>query len=301
MDWLVFLSGPIIGACIGYFTNWIAVKMLFRPLKPLYIGRFHVPFTPGIIPRRKVALAKSIGNAVGQTLLTPQDIERLLRSEKVKDAICNEVTLELIKLQNYHTLQDLAISFAGEERYDSAKQKVEDFLLKKMVGSIKKFDLEAFLLADGGAQIKEKMKGSFFALFITEDTIKTFAKPLASQFSQIVEERGPDLIRPILREELDKVVNTNTADALSHIGFDEEAARDLTLKIYETVILDKILRIVRDFDFAEMVENRIETMDVLDIEKMLLSVIKKELSAVVTLGAVIGFVLGLFNSLTALL
>ena len=97
------------------------------------------------------------------------------------------------------------------------------------------------------------MKGSFFSLFITEDTIKAFAKPLASQFSQIVEERGPDLIRPILREELDKVVNTNTADALSHIGFDEDAARDLTLKIYETVILDKILRIVRYIKFSEKI------------------------------------------------
>ena len=301
MDWLVLITGPIIGACIGYFTNWIAVKMLFRPLNPIYIGRFQLPFTPGIIPRRKAAFAKSIGDTVGQTLLTPQDVERLLRSEKVKNAICHEVMLELIKLQNYNTLQDLAVSFAGMDRYESARQKVEDFLLKRMVIGIQKFDLEAFLLADGGAQIKEKMKGSLFSLFITEDTIKTFAKPLASQFSQIVEERGPDLIRPILQEELDKVVNTNTADALSRIGFDEDAARELTLKIYETVILDKILCIIRDFNFAELVEARIEKMDVLEVEKMLLSVIKKELSAVVNLGAIIGFVLGLFSSLTTLL
>ena len=301
MDWLVFLSGPIIGAIIGYFTNWIAVKMLFRPLKPVYIGRFHVPFTPGIIPRRKAAFAKSIGDTVGQTLLTPQDVERLLRSDKVKDAICHEVMLELIKLQNYNTLQDIALSFAGEERYDSAKQKIEDFLLKRMIAGIQRFDLEAFLLADGGAQIKEKMKGSLFSLFITEDTIKTFAGPLAAQFSQIVEERGAEFLRPILKEEIDKIVNTNTADALSHIGFDEEAAKELTIKVYESVILDKIINIVRDFDFAALVEARIEKMDVLEVERMLLSVIKKELSAVVNLGAIIGFLLGLFNSLTALL
>lgn len=301
MNWFVFLSGPIIGAIIGYFTNWIAVKMLFRPLKPVYWGRFHVPLTPGIIPRRKEALAKSLGDTVGRTLLTPKDVERLLRSEKVKDAICNEVTLELVKLQNYNTLQDLAVSFAGEERYDSAKEKVEEFLLKRMIIGIKKFDLEAFLLADGGAEIKEKMKGSLFSLFITEDTIKAFAKPLASHFSQIVEERGPNLIRPILKEELDKVMNTNTAEALAHIGFEEDEAQKLTLKIYESVILDKILNIVRDFDFAALVEARIEKMDVLEIERMLLSVMKKELGAVINLGAIIGFLLGLFNSLTALL
>ena len=56
-EWMRFLSGPLIGALIGYLTNWLAVKMLFRPRKALYIGKFHVPFTPGVIPRRKAALA----------------------------------------------------------------------------------------------------------------------------------------------------------------------------------------------------------------------------------------------------
>ena len=71
--------------------------------------------------------------------------------------------------------------------------------------------------------------------------------------------------------------------------------------IIDTVILDKILSIIRDFDFSALVEARIEKMDVLEVEKMLLSVIKKELGAVVNLGALIGFILGLFNSLTSLL
>ena len=51
MTILEIIAGPAIGAVIGYCTNYIAVKMLFRPLKPIKIGNRTLPFTPGIIPK----------------------------------------------------------------------------------------------------------------------------------------------------------------------------------------------------------------------------------------------------------
>ncbi|MDD6065009.1 MAG: DUF445 family protein, partial [Firmicutes bacterium] len=53
MNWIQIFAGPAIGAVIGYCTNYVAVKMLFRPLKPIRIGKFTLPFTPGVIPKRK--------------------------------------------------------------------------------------------------------------------------------------------------------------------------------------------------------------------------------------------------------
>jgi uncharacterized membrane protein YheB (UPF0754 family) len=64
MSVIHILSGPLIGGLIGYITNYIAIKMLFRPLTPLYIGRFRLPFTPGVVPRRKDDLADILGNAI---------------------------------------------------------------------------------------------------------------------------------------------------------------------------------------------------------------------------------------------
>ena len=43
----------IVGGIIGYCTNYIAIKMMFRPHKAVYIGKFKLPFTPGIIPKIK--------------------------------------------------------------------------------------------------------------------------------------------------------------------------------------------------------------------------------------------------------
>ena len=52
---LTIIAGPLIGAVIGYFTNYLAVKMLFRPRREIKIGSKTLPFTPGVIPERKAA------------------------------------------------------------------------------------------------------------------------------------------------------------------------------------------------------------------------------------------------------
>jgi len=82
---------PVAGAVIGYFTNDIAIKMLFRPYQPLYIGKKRLPFTPGLIPRNQANLAKRVANTIMGSLLTPDELQkiarRLLQPERVKAAI----------------------------------------------------------------------------------------------------------------------------------------------------------------------------------------------------------------------
>ena len=67
-----YIVTPIIGAIIGYVTNWIAVKMLFRPRKEVRVFGKRLPFTPGVIPRGQARLAKAVGNVVETQLLTPE-------------------------------------------------------------------------------------------------------------------------------------------------------------------------------------------------------------------------------------
>ncbi len=85
------MSPPVLGGIIGYFTNDIAIKMLFRPYRAIYIAGQRVPFTPGLIPRNQERLAKNISNTIMGSLLTPQELQnlarRLLQTERVQSAI----------------------------------------------------------------------------------------------------------------------------------------------------------------------------------------------------------------------
>jgi uncharacterized membrane protein YheB (UPF0754 family) len=57
-------------------TNALAIRMLFRPLRPWKIGGLRVPFTPGVIPRQRHDLAERIGRMVSEELLTADVFER---------------------------------------------------------------------------------------------------------------------------------------------------------------------------------------------------------------------------------
>lgn len=71
---ITILFMTLIGAIIGGFTNHLAIKMLFRPYKTLYIGKWRVPFTPGLIPKRRDELAQQMGRMVVEHLVTPESI-----------------------------------------------------------------------------------------------------------------------------------------------------------------------------------------------------------------------------------
>ncbi|BBD67913.1 hypothetical protein NIES4072_47850 [Nostoc commune NIES-4072] len=94
MDWShlwLYVSPPVLGGIIGYFTNDIAIKMLFRPYRAIYIAGRRVPFTPGLIPRNQERLALNISKTIMGSLLTPQELQnlarRLLQTERVQSAI----------------------------------------------------------------------------------------------------------------------------------------------------------------------------------------------------------------------
>ena len=83
---------PLIGAGIGYITNWIAVKMMFRPLNPVKVGKFTLPFTPGIIPKNKERLAEAIGDSISNNLLTEETLKNTLLSDSIKSQIREKLT-----------------------------------------------------------------------------------------------------------------------------------------------------------------------------------------------------------------
>jgi len=52
-QFLPYLIPPLLGALIGYVTNYIAIRMLFRPLKAWWFLGVRIPMTPGIIPGKR--------------------------------------------------------------------------------------------------------------------------------------------------------------------------------------------------------------------------------------------------------
>jgi uncharacterized membrane protein YheB (UPF0754 family) len=100
--WL-YGAPPLVGGVIGYFTNDIAIRMLFRPYRPVYVGTRRMPFTPGLIPRNQERLATRISDTIMGSLLTPDELQklaqRLLETDRVRAAIRWLLQLSLDQVQ----------------------------------------------------------------------------------------------------------------------------------------------------------------------------------------------------------
>lgn len=91
------------GGVIGYFTNDLAIQMLFRPYNAIYVGDRKLPFTPGLIPSNQGRLAQRISDTIMGSLLTPDELQKLakklLETERMQGAIEWLLTLAIDQLQ----------------------------------------------------------------------------------------------------------------------------------------------------------------------------------------------------------
>lgn len=106
---LIIVFMMVIGAIIGGITNVIAVRMLFHPFKTYYIFNKRVPFTPGLIPKRRGEIADKIGQVVEEHLLTESVFKAKLNAPSSKEAIEAILQQQISKLkQDSSTIQYFA-------------------------------------------------------------------------------------------------------------------------------------------------------------------------------------------------
>ena len=61
----------LISGAIGWITNWVAIKMLFRPHKEINFGLFKIQ---GLIPKRKAEIGSGIANIIQNELISVKDV-----------------------------------------------------------------------------------------------------------------------------------------------------------------------------------------------------------------------------------
>jgi uncharacterized membrane protein YheB (UPF0754 family) len=91
-DLLPWILPPLLGAIIGYVTNYVAIRMLFRPLAEWRFLGLRVPLTPGIIPKNRYVLSENIGKMVSEQLITPDAMQEQLSSVGFREGISNNLS-----------------------------------------------------------------------------------------------------------------------------------------------------------------------------------------------------------------
>lgn len=169
----------LIGALIGWITNYIAIKMLFRPYKPINFGLFKIQ---GLIPKRRHQIGESIAETVQNELISVEDIVEKLENSNMDEemeAVIDKILEERLEREITAKFPMLAMFLNGST-------------LKKIQNSIKNAIMDN----------KDEIIGFFFQAL--ENNV---------DFKQIIVER----VDNFSMEELEKIVFALAKKELKHI------------------------------------------------------------------------------------
>lgn len=287
-----YIAGPVIGAVIGYFTNFIAVKMLFHPKKEIKVFGHKLPFTPGAIPKGKSRLAKSVGDAVGNNLITQADIESRLLSDELADKIADMILDKLSVSINdlFSGSQDMT-----EEEIESRKKAVSTNIARYIAEAISQVDISGVLVEKTPEIIKAKLNNPMIEMFLTDELLQAVLSPVGAEIQAYIAENGEEFIASYIEQKLSDSGEMPLADIIEGFGIDRDTLKKAFIALYKKAVSGCAENLMSLLDLSGIVEEKINAMSADELEALVMSVMKKELNTIVNLGALIGFILGLLN------
>ena len=288
---LKYIAAPLIGALIGYCTNYIAVKMLFRPRHEKYFFGHKVPLTPGAIPKGKTRLAKSVGDVISNHLVTSEDIESKALNEETEAA----VTERIMKMLKSDIDSGFRAISSSEEEYEMITTNLDYAVTLRMADAVKSINFSDIIKVKGGQIIGEQLGGSMLGMFINLEMIDSILGSISDNIGMYVDDHCYNFLAPEVSRSMEKLRGDNIYDMITSNGVSDEELRAKVREIYRKTIKAVIPELIAKMDIASMVSQKIEDMEVEQLEDMVMEVMSKELTTIVNLGALIGFILGLIN------
>lgn len=292
MNWQ-WIIPPLMGAVIGWITNEIAVKMLFRPLRPKYLFGKKLPMTPGLIPKEQARLARSVGDMIQQELLAEDVLEQALLSSDMEAALLKEFRGILATQQNNPTaIGDLL----PPEITDILQQGIASRLAERLKEKELADRAGTFLMG----HIRSRMHGNLlFAL--AGDMAEGLTGKVSHFIQSTMEESADALASQLVTREGEKLLARTVGDGVALVMPYQQQLEEGFLRIYRRTVKEKLSGILAALNVSALVEQRINSYDPAFLERLITDLARKELKAIVWLGAILGFLLGLVNLLLTLL
>jgi uncharacterized membrane protein YheB (UPF0754 family) len=266
--------------------------MLFYPRKPVYVFGHQLPLTPGAIPKGKARLARSAGKIVQNELFTREDISGRLLTEEVEKPLIDKV----MSILDANIRETGAVMTGSAEKYDKLEKDFTELLSFKITDAIKRMDIPGTIHKEGKAMLLEHVLSSrFMALVVTDNMIDRVMNAVSEKMEEFIDAKGPEMVSEITASRIHDLGDRTPLYVLELAGYDPEFVRNKITAAYRESVVNAVNSALRRIDVAKVVEDKINSMAVEELEKGVLTVMKTELKLIVDLGALIGLVIGSIN------
>lgn len=312
MSALHFILAPVVGGVIGYITNALAIRMLFRPYTAKYFLGMHIPFTPGIIPKEKGRIAASLGTAISDNLMNRDVLERYLLSNDMLSRLRTSIdTFCFRQMSNTETVRQFLSHYLAAEDVDRVLSSVRgdltvqisarlagsglgaqiaDAVARHLTSRLRKDGLEVMLpgmLRMLGDNFKNKLAD------LIEAPLRKF---LTGNIDSIIAKDGETIVRRLIDTQIDALAETPVCDLLQGKEKQIQEVAEVLVTAYRILISEQLPRILGAIDIPRIIEGRINEMDMRETEHLIFAVMNKELQAIIWLGALLGCIMGMVNA-----
>lgn len=290
---LSMITGPLLGGIIGLITNGIAIRMLFRPLKPIKIFGKTLPFTPGLIPKERGRIARSVGNVIATNLISEESLSRNLLSDEMDNRILSWIDCQLDQLRDHPTkLHTLLTTYFSDEQVinaaDTFQSKATELLYRKACT----INLGAVIAETALSEVRKHPLFASFGFMISEDMLLNIKEKIQETVDQMITEHGEAIIRDMVEQETLNVLTLSTDQIYEKLIDHESQIKQTVLSAYHSLVKNHLSQVLKAIDIAGLVENEINRFDLLELEHIILSLMKKELNAIIALGGLLGVLMG---------
>ena len=286
-----YIIPPLIGAVIGYCTNYIAVKMLFRPRNEIKVLGHTLPFTPGAIPKNKPRLAKAIGEVVETTFFGEETISAQFLSGEAEDNAVAQMVRGMDR-----PISDLGISVLGsEEKYEKGLDRLSEILSQQLLQSLRSGETIRMVSDTVIDKLVDQFRGGMLGMFITDSFVESAKQMVEAGIQGEIEDKGEEFLNRMVRSQMDTWSRDTLSEIAFEAGYSDERVERILRKAYRGAVKSAVPALIDRINVSGMIEEKVNDMSNEQLEELVLSVMKRELNLIVNLGALIGLILGCLN------
>ena len=319
-----YIFAPLLGGVIGYITNDIAIRMLFRPHTAKYIFGFRIPFTPGIIPKEKERIAEAIGGVISENLMNQEVLQRYLMSDQMLLKIRTSIDEFFDKQkQNNETVEEFLQHFISQKEINNivtsvnnnitsqVHLKLQDPAIGEQIAHLAMDHIAEKLSNKGAHELLTGVGGALGGLggaaaaMFGANLVGRFLgmlrepteKYLASNINSMMRNDGATIVSNMIQDETKNLFDTPMATLLRNKDEQIAQIKSAIESLYKVTVQEHLPKILQSIDISRIVRERVNEMDVNETEELIFMVMDKELKAIVWLGALLGLIMGSINLL----
>ncbi len=282
------LFSILMGALIGYGTNTLAVEMLFRPYTPKYIGKWKLPFTPGLIPKEQGRIADSLGELIEKELFAPEVVSEALNTSEAKASIgawLDQVFAAAAASEK--TPRELLVEVFGEAEYIQKREDLSALLCTYLVKKATQAKLGESFARQLSHRTDEKLP--FLRSGSLEDV---YVNTLGKLIDRELEKSLPEIVQQYVYREAGAFLGSPLSVTVKKYEGELPKLKDGLMGLIHAAIIGALPQLLSSGQIKHLVVSRIDSLEPQELNTMLKGLMKKELAAIEWLGALLGGILG---------